>query len=72
MELILDGDLKKVTELMQRNIPAFKLVGVAESLPKMARLLWDRYPQESIDSLSLCEEPLTASSSCEIPQVATV
>jgi hypothetical protein len=53
MELILDGDLKSVVEFMQSNIATSKLVGVAESLPKMAKLLWDGYPQEPIRAAGL-------------------
>jgi hypothetical protein len=72
MELILDDDLKSVVEFMQSNIATSKLVGIAESLPKMAKLLWDRYPQEPIAGLSLCAEPLRVSTSGETPQAATV
>ena len=72
MELILDGDLKSVVEFMQSNIATSKLVGVAESLPKLAKLLWDRYPQEPLNGLSLCAEPLTVSTSCETQRAATV
>ena len=53
MELTLDEHVKAVLEFMQERIPTSKLVGVAEKMPEMARLLWDRYPQESVDALSL-------------------
>ncbi len=53
MELSLDEHVKSVLEFMQEKVPAGKLVGVAERLPEMARLLWDRYPQESLAAMSL-------------------
>jgi hypothetical protein len=53
MELILDEHIKAVLEFMQGQIPASKLVGVAERMPQIAKLLWDRYPQEAVDALSL-------------------
>jgi hypothetical protein len=46
MELIMDGDLQAVAEFMQSNVPAAKLVSVADSLTAVARLLWSQYPQE--------------------------
>jgi hypothetical protein len=46
MNLITDPDIKAVLEFMQQKIPANKLVGVAERIPPMARLLWDVYPQQ--------------------------
>jgi predicted alpha/beta hydrolase family esterase len=42
-----------VLEFMQENIPASRLIGVAESLPQMARLLWAITPQEPIQALLL-------------------
>jgi hypothetical protein len=48
MELKLDQDVQSVIEYMQRNIPANKLMGVAEKLPDVARLLWSDYSQEPV------------------------
>jgi hypothetical protein len=59
MELRIDGDLQAVAEFMQRNIPASKLMSVADELPKMGRLLWAHYPQEPSVGLRLSERPLT-------------
>jgi hypothetical protein len=59
MELQIDGDLQAVAEFMQRNIPASKLMSVAEELPKMGRLLWSHFPREPSFGLRLSEPPLT-------------
>jgi hypothetical protein len=50
MQLVLDVHVKAVVEFMQSNIPTAKLIGVAESLPKIGRLLWDGYEQEPFDA----------------------
>lgn len=55
MELVIDNDLQLVAEFMQKNIPAFKLISVAEELPKIGRLLWSQYPQEQSVGLMLSE-----------------
>lgn len=60
MELRMDADLQSVAEFMERNLPASKLVSVAEELPKMARLLWARYPQEPVVGLELSEPRFTS------------
>jgi hypothetical protein len=58
MELQIDGDLQSVAEFMQRNIPASKLISVAEKLREVGRLLWAHYPQEPSFGLRLSEPPL--------------
>ena len=60
MELTLDSDVKKVMEFMQENIAANKLLGVSESLPKIAKLLWDRYPQEEVYAVNFSSEAPSA------------
>jgi hypothetical protein len=50
MEVVLDSDVKAVAEFMQNNIPAAKLIGVAEALPTLASILWSQYPQESVQA----------------------
>jgi len=50
MQIVLDSDIKAVAEFMQGNIPAAKLVSVADNLPTVARLLWSQFPQESCDA----------------------
>lgn len=57
MELILDEHTKAVLEFMQERIPASKLVGVADRIPQMAKLLWDRYPQEAVTAVELHSKP---------------
>jgi hypothetical protein len=57
MELILDDHVKAVLEFMQERIPACKLVGVAERMPHIAKLLWDRYPQEAVTAVELHPKP---------------
>lgn len=69
MEITLDESLKIILETMQSHIPTNKLVGVADCLPQMARLLWSHYPQEPFVGLSLNVVPL--STSCEKQPAAT-
>jgi hypothetical protein len=59
MDLILDSDVQAVAEFMQRTIPAGKLMPVAEKLSSLARLLWEKYPQEPCVGLTLAESALT-------------
>jgi hypothetical protein len=56
MKITLDEHLQSVLEYMQQNIPTNKLVGVAEKLPDMARLLWSRYSQEPFHAVELGNE----------------
>jgi len=53
MNLKIDEDVKLVLENMQRNIPANRLMGVANVIPKMAQLLWARYPAEHVFGFTL-------------------
>lgn len=54
MKINLDAHLQAVLEYMQQNVPTGKLVGVAEKLPDMARLLWaDTYPREPFSAIEL-------------------
>ena len=53
MEFILDEDLKAVLEFMQSQIPASKLLGIADALPQVAKLLWAHLPQELCTVASL-------------------
>jgi hypothetical protein len=53
MQIALNEDVKAVLEFMQANIETVKLVGVADSLPQLARLLWDGFPQEPCTAISL-------------------
>lgn len=56
MKITLDEHLQLALEYMQQNIPANKLVGVAEKLPDMARLLWSHYSQEPFRAIELGNE----------------
>jgi hypothetical protein len=66
--LAIDGDVKAVLSYMQDNLPAHKLVAIATALPTMAKLLWERFPQESVTTITLgikpkeCSQSLSASS----------
>lgn len=62
MELIINPDVKSILEFMQDRIPVCRLVAIAESLPSMAKLLWDRYPQEPCPALTLDVPKLTSPS----------
>ncbi len=53
MELSVDPEVQAVLEFMQTNLPACRLVAIADSLPQLARLLWGRYPQEPCDVITL-------------------
>lgn len=70
MELTIDCDVQEVLEFMQGHIPACKLVGVAENVAAMARLLWAHNPQEPVRSISLTylgpvgAQPRAATESC--------
>jgi hypothetical protein len=61
MQLVVDDHLKAVLEFMQTNVPASKLIGLAESLPQMARLLWGHVPQEPVCALFIGGSQPTAS-----------
>jgi len=59
LEIIIDESVKLILETMQSRIPTNKLIGVADCLPQMARLLWKDYPQEPCSAISLRAEPLS-------------
>jgi len=61
MKIKLDEHLQLLLEYMQQNIPTSKLVGVAEKLPDMARLLWSDYSQEPFRAIELGNESMEAS-----------
>ena len=71
MQLVADGHVKAVLEFMQANLPTAKLIGVADSLPQMARLLWGHYPQEPCAAVALHASLPEPSTSCEIRPAAT-
>jgi hypothetical protein len=61
MEVEMDGDVRIVLEFMQRNLPAARLVAVAEEARKEARklapILWGHYPTEEVRALKLRHAP---------------
>ena len=58
MQIAFHEDAKAVLEFMQSNVPTNRLLGVAEALPQMARLLWSGYPQEPLSVMRLESEPI--------------
>lgn len=49
----IDADVQAVALFMQENLPAGKLVAVAEHLAGLARVLWGAYPSEPCRAMSL-------------------
>ena len=68
-DLEMDVDLKLVLEFMQSNMPASKLVGVAQALAAVAPILWARYEREDVHALVLSVPPFTRGSTLQ--QAAT-
>lgn len=61
MELRIDSDVKSVAEFMQRNVATSRLVAVAESIGRLAPILWGGYEKEGIAALLLREDsPINA------------
>ena len=54
-ELVMDEHLKLVADFMRENLPVAKRVAVANALPDLAKLLWDRpnWPKEEIVPLDI-------------------
>lgn len=72
-EIHLDEHVQKMLTYMQRNVPTHKLIGVADAIQKSARLLWEQYPQEPLQGMTLCEAsivreiPPASIESCQAP-----
>lgn len=58
MRLEIDPDVQAVAEFMQRNVPAARLVSVAEAAAKLAPILWGGYEKEGVSALLLREMPI--------------
>jgi hypothetical protein len=56
--LAMDSDVQAVLEFMQREIPAGRLVGVANGVASIAPLLWGGYQPEKIQALRLVSRPI--------------
>jgi len=64
MDCVLDEDVKAVAEFMQNQIPASRLVAVAQAVAQIAPLMWSRYqfnPPEEVDAIRLVSQPPIAS-----------
>jgi len=72
MNIEADQDVKAVIGFMQHNIPTSKLVGIAERLPELAKLLWGHYPQEPFAVMQLrADHPVSLKTVCEKQLVST-
>jgi len=71
MQLVVDEHMKAVLSFMQRNVPTAKLIGIANALPQIAKLLWDVYPQENVRALSMNEKLPAASTPYETQPAST-
>lgn len=52
-QLLIDKDVAQVISFMQENIPTTKLMGIADKLPEIAKLLWSHYSAEPFTLLEL-------------------
>jgi len=57
LELTIDPDVQSVLEFMEAHVQTCRLVGVADALPKFARLLWEHYVQEPCSPTIRLESP---------------
>jgi hypothetical protein len=57
--LIVDSDVQAVIAFMQGNIPAARLVAVANGIASIAPLLWGQYQPESVQALRLVASPIS-------------
>jgi hypothetical protein len=71
MELVFDVDARAVFEFMLANVPAAKLVAVANAVAQIAPVLWGHYKSEEVraltwewSSISACD-PRTRSTASE-------
>lgn len=64
-DLEMDADLKLVMEFMRENLPASKLVGVAQALAAVAPVLWGHYEREEVRALTLMNPPITRGSTLQ-------
>lgn len=53
MKVVIDGDVEAVPEMMIKNIPADKLVVVANAVQKIAPTLWGQFEVTEIQPISL-------------------
>lgn len=53
LSLRIDPDVQSVLAFMQQNIDSAKLVGVAQSIPGLAKLLWGGWQQGPVRTVAL-------------------
>ena len=53
MDLVMDHHVQRACELLQCEIPAAKLIAVAESIAALAPVLWGHYQAEPVRALCL-------------------
>ena len=58
MEVVFDPDVKAVAEFMQANVPAAKLMGVANRISEIAGLLWGHYDADDVEAMRLVHPPM--------------
>ena len=58
MQLVADEHLQSVLEFMWGNVPPAKVIGVAEAIPQVARLLWANDLQEPYSAIKLECDPM--------------
>lgn len=58
-DVIIDSDIKLVASFMQQNLPASRLVAVAQGLAGIAPLLWSEYAAEQIRVIQLMPQPIS-------------
>jgi len=68
MTLVMDGDVKRVIEFMESNVPYAKIVAVAEAIQKLAPIMWGQHEQEPIRALGL-SSPIECAS---LQQLSTI
>ncbi len=64
MIVSMDEDVQKVVAFMAGNVPANKLISVAQAVNDLARPLWGHHKGESITPISLTNDPILACDQC--------
>jgi hypothetical protein len=59
MNMEIDLDVAAVLKFMQNNVPASKLLAVADGVSNLARLLWGHHNQDQIELLRLKADPIS-------------
>jgi hypothetical protein len=69
MDFVIDGDVRLVLSVMQRRIPASRLVGVAQAVAQLAPIAWGHFRAEAVRGVDCRSVSLgaTQSSASECP-----